>query len=121
LRSLGRCLRNRQQPKAVFQIRHTLSHNHGLITASDAGKLKLLGYGAKVGEVLDPSRDDLGLVVVRVLEAEAKGFTSWLLQATAAYLRALQTSSGITLTRATLVAIETHIGKSAPLSSLTWA
>jgi len=106
--------------QAIFQIRHTLSHNHGLVTTSDAGKLKLLGYKAKPGEVLDPSKDDLGLAVNRALKLEAEAFTAWLLQATAAYLKTLHSSSGVTLNRSTLTAIEQHIGKAAPLTSLTW-
>lgn len=107
--------------QAIFQIRHTLSHNHGLLTASDAGKLRLLGFAAKGGEVVDPTRDNFGTAIRRAMQAEAQAFTVWLLARTAAYLQDVHQNAGLHLNKATLAAIEAHIGKDAALSALPWA
>ncbi|MGJ7525644.1 hypothetical protein [Variovorax sp. GB1P17] len=106
--------------QAVFQLRHTLSHNHGLVTASDAGKLQLLGYSAKVGEVIDPTKDYLATAVRRTLESEAKDFSKWLLSATANYLQNVHTSTGAVLFKNALNILEARLGKHASLSALPW-
>lgn len=74
--------------QAVFQIRHTLSHNGGLVTESDGTKLKVYGYDATVDEVVDPTKDHLGKVVLDLLRDEATEFTDWLRKETIAYLHA---------------------------------
>lgn len=106
--------------QAVFQLRHTLSHNHGLVTASDSGKLQLLGYAAAVGEVIDPTKDFLGDVVRRVLISEATDFSTWLLAAAADYLKEVHANTGTSLSRSILNTLETKLGKSPALSALTW-
>lgn len=106
--------------QAVFQLRHTLSHNHGLVTASDSGKLQLLGYAAKIGEVVDPTKDFLGEVVRRVLMSEAKDFSTWLLKAAADYLNDIHTNTGVELSRSILVTLETKLGRSPALTALPW-
>lgn len=106
--------------QVIFQIRHTLSHNHGLLTASDAGKLKVLGYNATVGEVIDPTKDDLAHVICDVLENEAKEFTKWLIDGTADYLLKLHTSSGIILADSSRIHLEDNIGTKPALTSLPW-
>lgn len=107
--------------QAIFQIRHTLSHNHGLLTASDAGKLRLLGFSAKAGEVIDPTRDNFGTAIRRAMKAEATDFTAWLLARTAVYLKDVHHNAGLQLSKATLSAIEAQVGKDAALSALQWA
>lgn len=106
--------------QAVFQLRHTLSHNHGLVTASDSGKLRLLGYTAKIGEVIDPTKDFLGDVVRRVLTSEAKDFSSWLLTAAAGYLKEIHANTGTALSRSILDALEAKLGKNPALTALPW-
>ena len=107
--------------QVIFQIRHTLSHNHGLLTGSDVGKLKILGFDATIGEVIDPSKNDFGLSINRFLETEAREFTNWLLAATAKYLQNYAKNGEYSLTRRTLGRIENTIGKSSELSAINWA
>jgi hypothetical protein len=71
---------------AVFQIRHTLSHNHGLITPSDAAKFDAKGFSAIKGEVIDPLKNELSKVVRDFLSSEATKYTDWLKEAAASYL-----------------------------------
>lgn len=70
----------------IFQIRHTLSHNGGLVTKSDAAKFKLYGFDLTPGEVIDPTKNDLRISVFREILKEAKFFTAWLLKATVDFL-----------------------------------
>jgi hypothetical protein len=64
--------------QAVFQIRHTLSHNSGQMTQSDATKLQILGFNAAPDGALDPGDDNLEEAIFRFLVEEAKEFTGWL-------------------------------------------
>jgi hypothetical protein len=73
--------------RAIFQIRHTLSHNVGLITEGDATKFHILGFHAAVGEVIDPTKDNFRWVVLDAMRKEAKAFTDWLATAAAAFLK----------------------------------
>lgn len=43
--------------QTAFQVRHTLSHNQGLVTSSDAAKFRLIGCSAQEGQVVDPQKD----------------------------------------------------------------
>jgi hypothetical protein len=106
--------------QAIFQVRHTLSHNHGLVTESDATKLSLYGFRAKVDEVIDPSKDKLGDVVRDLLESEAKEFTDWLLESAAAYLKKSTDSSGNALRSATLASLKKNLGSHSALTKLSW-
>lgn len=115
IKSRVRCL------QAIFQVRHTLSHNHGLITASDAGKLKLLGYNSAVGEVIDPTKDDLGDAIRKILKLESDDFTTWILSETADYLEKIQIETGAPLAQATLDIITNNIGTNPKLGALNWA
>lgn len=72
--------------QGIFQIRHTLSHNGGLVTKSDAGKFKLYGFNLQDGEVIDPTKNDLRVSVFREILYEAEKFTEWLLTATVDFL-----------------------------------
>ena len=110
-----------QALQAIFQVRHTLSHNRGHLTVSDAGKLKQLGFFANTGEVIDPTRDNFGTSIRRTMKAEAEDFTAWLLGRTASYLQGVHQDSGLGLSSSTLAAIEAQIGKDNALSGLPWA
>jgi len=76
----------RKALRCIFQIRHTLSHNSGVITHSDASKFALLGYKAKPDEFISPANDGLSLVVFEFLEDEAAYYTDWLRTQTIDYL-----------------------------------
>lgn len=73
--------------QAVFQIRHTLSHNGGLVTESDSTKLKVYGYDVLVEEVIDPTKEHLGKIILHLLRDEATAFTEWLRKKTIEYLQ----------------------------------
>lgn len=106
--------------QVIFQIRHTLSHNYGLITNSDQAKFKMLSFDASSGEVIDPDKNDLGVSVSRFLEKEASDFTDWLINATAKYLDDLSKNSGVTLDQRVYTRIEQSLGKTASLTALPW-
>jgi hypothetical protein len=72
--------------EAIFQIRHTLSHNSGLVTESDAAKLRIIGYRINTNEAIDSIVDGLGLSIARFLKSEAEAFTEWLKNETKSYL-----------------------------------
>lgn len=106
--------------QAIFQIRHTLSHNYGLITRSDQAKFKMLGFDAALREVIDPDKDNFGISINRFLEKEATHFTGWLIEATASYLDGLSKNSGVSLDRRALTRIQQGLGSSPALTSLPW-
>ena len=107
--------------EAVFQIRHTLSHNQGYVTRSDAAKFKMKGKSIESLEVIDPSKDKLGYSIRKFLLKEAEDFTHWLLEETSEYLLFQVKSYGAILPKQTLSRIESEIGSSAKLSTLPWS
>lgn len=80
--------------KAVFQIRHTLSHNSGLVTDSDATKFKILGFEIKSKEVIDPTSQNLSSAIFKFLRQEAKDFTDWLRNSTIEFLTDILKNQG---------------------------
>ena len=86
-----RCLR------AVFQIRHTLSHNAGVITASDAAKFTALGFNTTVQNVIDPRLDNFATAVFRLMIREANDFTVWLRAAVTGFLQNAVANRGLTV------------------------
>lgn len=72
--------------RCVFQIRHTLSHNNGLVTSSDATKFKALGFSVEEGQFLDPTKSYLRRAVTREIKGEASDFTGWLREQTVSFL-----------------------------------
>ncbi|MEI7267918.1 hypothetical protein [Pectobacterium versatile] len=106
--------------QAIFQIRHTISHNQGLVTQSDKAKLVSLGYNANIGEVIDPTKNYLGRSVRELLLKEADDFTTWLLDNCASYLKDLNVENGVLLENKLKVRIEKRIGKNNELNKLTW-
>jgi hypothetical protein len=107
--------------QAIFQIRHTLSHNHGRVTESDATKLRLLGFQITVDEVIDPSKNQLGDVVRDLLEDEAAQFTDWLLKQAAKYLKKRAQDTGSVLRQDTKAKIEASLGVNSNLTALSWS
>lgn len=106
--------------QAIFQIRHTLSHNHGVITHSDLQKLKLLGYTARHKEVIDPMKNNLGRSIMRYLETEAEDFTKWMLQSTATFLEKQAKVQGFILDKKTYMRIVKILGDDPKLAKLPW-
>ncbi|MEI7070592.1 hypothetical protein WCU79_00895 [Pectobacterium versatile] len=106
--------------QAIFQIRHTISHNQGLVTQSDKAKLISLGYEANIGEVIDPSKNHLGHSVRDLLLKEADDFTKWLLDNCATYLKERHEKNEIKLEKKLKKRIERKIGESDELNKLTW-
>jgi len=106
--------------QAIFQVRHTLSHNHGVITISDKSKLKILGYDATTKEVIDPSKDGLGSSITRLLEQESKDFTLWLLDKTADYLKEQVDARGLELDKKIHTRLQKLLGNNQKLDNLDW-
>lgn len=106
--------------QAVFQVRHTLSHNQGRVTQSDSAKFSALGYKAVLGEILDPSKDNLGRVIRELLENEATQFTNWILEKCANFLDERQRLEGMELPAKLKVRIEKEIGSHSTLDRLNW-
>ena len=107
--------------RAIFQIRHTLSHNNGLVTDSDAAKFKRLKFDITAKDIIDPVKSSLGLAVFRELEAEAKDFTAWLAGATAAFLTKCSVDRGLVVHVAKRQELETLLGAHACWANVPWA
>lgn len=80
---------------AVFQVRHTLSHNCGQMNQSDATKLRILGFEAFPDGAIDPGEESFGKSVFCFLYDEAKNFTSWLEAQTVAFINANPGASAV--------------------------
>lgn len=106
--------------QSIFQIRHTLAHNQGIITTSDSAKFKIYGYSSEIGEAIDPTKNHFGESVRRVLQQEAKDYTDWLLDSSAAYLKNLHTTAGVLLRKQTFTRIKKTLGTTTALNSLPW-
>lgn len=83
--------------RGIFQIRHTLSHNGGLVTQSDAGKFRMYGFGIENGEVIDPTKHHLRQSIFREIRQEAEEFTKWLITATVDYLISVNSGRGLVI------------------------
>lgn len=72
---------------AIFQIRHTLSHNSGQMTASDRSRLSRYGFSTSsdIG-VIDPSEDNLTESIFDYLSREAEEYSKWLIAATESFV-----------------------------------
>lgn len=75
--------------KAIFQVRHTLSHNYGSVTQTDASKFGISGYRVCPDTVIDPSVDRMDVAITRFLKAEAASFTAWLRDETIKFLASI--------------------------------
>lgn len=116
----GPCHARSKALQVIFQMRHTLSHNQGRVTQSDAAKFAALGYSATLGEVLDPTTDHLGSVVRDVLLDECEQFTDWLLDKTAEYLTQRNRDFGAVLLATHRDEILQSVGTRPTLTELPW-
>jgi hypothetical protein len=107
--------------RAIFQIRHTLSHNNGLVTDGDAAKFKRLKFNIAAGEVIDPSNNYLGLAVFRELNSEADEFTKWLASATSNFLISCITKRSLSIPAAKRKDLESLLGAHASWAKVTWS
>lgn len=107
--------------QAVFQVRHTLSHNQGHVTQSDRAKFSALGYDAAQAEVIDPSKEHFGGVIRDLLKQESKEFTDWLLNEAAKFLLDRHQNGGLPLNAQVRSCIEKHIGTHAAIRALPWS
>lgn len=106
--------------RIIFQVRHTLSHNNGLVTDSDAAKFRRIGYSVTAKEVIDPHKNHFGLAILRELEIEAKEFTQWLRQATKNFLVDCATNRGFSVPNAKRAKLEESFGADNCWSSVPW-
>lgn len=109
-----RCLR------AIFQIRHTLSHNNGKVTTSERSKLRVLKFKVEVDGVIDPSKDNFGVVIYRMLRTDSEEFSAWIKKATFDVLKKVATEDGIELPQKKRERLETLFGVDAEWDKLTW-
>lgn len=107
--------------RSIFQIRHTLSHNNGLVTDSDASKFKRLKYEVKAKEVIDPAKNQLGLAVFRELRDESREFTLWLATATAEFLLVCVTDRGLIVPSTRRTEFENLLGANPCWATVPWA
>lgn len=114
LKDRVRCLRT------IFQIRHTLSHNNGLVTESDAAKFRRLGFSVKSKEIVDPNKNHFGIAMLRELEAEAKDFTDWLAQKTASFLIDCVNSNGVSVKSTMRPKLEFLLGAHPDFANVPW-
>lgn len=99
----GAMIKRMRAIERAFQIRHTLSHNCGRVTKSDAVKFKRLGCKITEGSVLDPSKNYLRRAVVDLLRNEADDFANWLREKTIVMLKAEVGKRGFPMTAAAAV------------------
>ncbi len=107
--------------RTIFQIRHTLSHNGGLVTSGDALKFKRLRFNVNSSEVIDPAKDYLGVAVFRILNAEASEMTAWLADATATFLQACVADRALAVPSSGRSDFEKLLGASASWKAVTWS
>lgn len=88
-----RCKNDINKINLVFQIRHTLSHNNGFVTVSDAKKIKVLSGKVKEKETIDPSKNidiknkqkntrviSYHEAICKFLYQEASEFNDWVIE-----------------------------------------
>lgn len=106
--------------RGIFQVRHTLSHNCGLVTNNDHGKFKELGLTTVVGEVIDPVKGSLSLGILKELENEATNFTAWLRIEVAAYLSTCISTRSLVVPIAKKLELERLLGTAPCWASVSW-
>ncbi|OXX60595.1 hypothetical protein B9J89_17375 [Vibrio sp. V15_P4S5T153] len=79
-----------------------------------------MGYDATTKEVIDPSKDTLGLSITRLLEQESRDFTSWLLDKTAEYLKEQVDTRGLELDKKIHIRLQKLLGNNKKLDNLSW-
>jgi hypothetical protein len=107
--------------RVIFQIRHTLSHNEGLVTTSDASKFRRFQFSATVDEVIDPSKNNFAPVIFKELITEAEEFTNWLAKATASYLQKCILDRAVAVPATKRLQLEALLGVHSCWNSVTWS
>ena len=107
--------------RAIFQVRHTLSHNNGLVTDSDGAKFKRIRFDVKAKEVVDPGKDRLGEAIFKELADEAADFTNWLAGAASTYLTKCVKERGLAVPKTKLAEFEAALGKHKSWASVPWS
>lgn len=107
--------------QAVFQIRHTLSHNSGLVTNNDSYKFFALGYSVSQNEVIDPVMGQMRESVNREILAEAKDFYSWLIKKTVKFLNDVSTSTNQAIPNVKRAELEKLLGVTSQWDNVNWA
>lgn len=107
--------------RGIFQVRHTLSHNNGLVTTGDEAKFREIGYTIAVQEIIDPSKNHLSHAIFKELEVEAMDFTKWLAFATATFLEQCIKDRGLAVPRAKRKELESLLGKHRCWTKVTWS
>ena len=106
--------------RGIFQVRHTLSHNCGLVTASDNAKFTALGLTASQGEVIAPVKESLSVGILKELEKEATEFTAWLRIEIATYLSSCIANRGLAVTFAKRADLEALLGSDPCWANIAW-
>jgi hypothetical protein len=104
----------------IFQIRHTLSHNHGLVTSGDRAKFKRLGIDAVVDRVIDPAKDSLRIAAIEEIKEEAEQFTNWLAGVTADFLTSCIQNRGYQVPLSKKQPLEDLLGGHANWANVNW-
>lgn len=107
--------------RGIFQVRHTLTHNCGMVTKSDYAKFKELNLGISQGEVIDPVKESLSLGILKELELEANEFTKWLRSETAKFLEGCIANRGLQVPKSKKEALENLLGSDASWNSVNWS
>lgn len=106
--------------RGIFQIRHTLSHNCGMVTKSDQGKFKEAGFVVAENEAIDPTKNDLSVTILKRLRREATDFTAWLRTETASFLCSCITDRNLTVPIAKRTELEDLLGTDNCWATVTW-
>jgi hypothetical protein len=129
---IGRRRYNKKSPKnplakrvralsGIFQIRHTLSHNSGVVTDGDKSKFNDIGFIIDTHGIVDPTKDHLGFAIFKELEAEANDYTAWIASATAEYLNDCIQERNLAIPESTKAELEGVLGPHACWESVKWS
>lgn len=105
----------------IFQIRHTLSHNHGFVTEGDSAKFSELQFTITQGEIIDPVKSQLGIAISRALKAEAEDFTEWLTNGTSTFLTRCVNMQAIPVPAHKRQELESLLGTHPSFSTVPWS
>ncbi len=106
--------------RAIFQIRHTLSHNSGRVTAADRAKFLRLGFQIDSEKVIDPSKNKLAISIFKELRTEAREYAEWLAKGTAGYLTQQINSFGVVVPTAKHDKLTTLLGNYPCWGTVNW-
>jgi|GEM_PF-2715556 len=105
----------------IFQIRHTLSHNSGVVTDGDKAKFNDMDFTVVAKEVIDPAKNQLGMGIFKELEAEANDFTAWLASETASFLTVCVNERGLPVPATKRQELEALLGPFPCWANVPWS